>query len=208
MVHMKVVLVLLAAVVSLRGEPFPKHNLTFGAGAGLPRGQLTGLFSDSAGVSVGYGYRFQRYFQADVGLDVLFGAAGVRAFLPSEFGYLRIRDYQFLIPFGGRVILPLKRGRFQISGGGGGVHMHYSERVRQPSNFFRIDCPVCNSRGGWGYYALLGTSMALDSAQHFRFGVTSKVYRGHTSGDELGSVPGITTRDHWINLFGDFTFSF
>lgn len=201
-------LMVLAAAVPLLGQWYPKHNFTFGAGAGLPRGELTGLFNDSAGVSVSYGYRFHRYFQSDAGLDVLFGAAGIRDFLPTQFGYLRIRDYQYLIPFGGRAILPLFGGRLTFSGGGGGVHMRYSERIRQPSSYYRIDCPVCNSRNGWGYYGLIGTSIALDRYQHFRVGVTSKVYRGHTEGDPLGDVLQLRTRDRWINVFGDFTFSF
>jgi hypothetical protein len=86
--------------------------------------------------------------------------------------------------------------------------MRYSERVRQPSTFIRVDCPVCNSRNGWGYYALVGTSVALDYAQHFRLGVSTKVYRGHTEGDPLGSVTGLRTRDRWINVFAEFGVSF
>jgi hypothetical protein len=201
-------LALLAVALPLLAQSYPKHNLTVGLGAGLPGDDLSGLFKDSAGVSVGYGYRFHPNFQLDGGLDVLFGSAGVRDFLPTEFGYLRIRDYQYLIPFGGRVILPVGEGKLLLSAGGGGVHMRYSERLSQPSDFYRFNCPTCNSRNGWGYYALLGGSVALDRYQRFRLGVTSKVYRGHTEGDPLGQVPGLRTRDRWVNLFGDFTISF
>ena len=28
--------------------------------------------------------------------------------------------------------------------------MRYSERVSQPSDTFRIGCPICTSRSGWG----------------------------------------------------------
>jgi hypothetical protein len=205
---MKALLVLAAVAPLLAETYYPRHNFTFGAGAGLPRADLTSLLADSPGLGVGYGYRFHRNFQADVGLDVLFGAAGIRDFLPTQFGDLRIKDYQYLVPFGGRAILPLWDGRFLLSGGGGGTYMRYSERIRQPSSYFRIDCPACNSRSGWGYYALAGTRVALDRGHNFWFGVTTKVYRGHTEGDPLGDVPRLRTRDHWINVFAEFGFSF
>lgn len=187
---------------------YPKHNLTFGAGAGRPRGDLGGFLEDAPGISVGYGYRFQRYFQADIGLDVLFGAAQVRDFISTGFGDLRIRDREFLVPVGGRAILSLAKGRLLISGGGGGAYMRYSELLRQPSDYLRFDCRVCTSRSGWGYYALVSTTFALDRNQHFRFGATSRFYRGHTDGERIGPVPSFQTKDHWINIVGEFGFSF
>jgi hypothetical protein len=202
-------LLLLAAIAPLLGQTnYPRHNITLGAGAGLPRGELNSFFSDSAGVSVGYGYRFQRHFQADIGLDTLFGAAGVRDFLSTDLGYLRIRDFQYLIPFGGRVVLPMREGRVLASLGGGGAYLRYSERLRQASSYYHVECPECTSRSGWGTYALAGTSLALDHYQRFRVGVTAKVYRGHTDGESLGSAPALRTRDMWLNLFADFTISF
>jgi hypothetical protein len=86
--------------------------------------------------------------------------------------------------------------------------MRYQERLRQPSDYYRLDCPVCASRDGWGWYGTVGASLALDRYQHFRLGAGSRVYRGHTSGDALGDVPGLKTRDHWVNVFGELTFSF
>ena len=202
-------LLLLAAAVPLLGQSwYPRNTFSFGVGAGRPQADLAGFFSDSAGISVSYGYRFHRNLQADAGFDTVFGAARVRDFIRTGFGDLRIRDYQFLIPFGVRAILPLEHGRFLISGGGGGVHMRYTELLRQPSDFFRIDCPVCSSRTGWGYYGLVAASVVLDRSQHFRFGVTSRVYQGHTDGDPLGFAPGARTRDRWVNVFGEFGFSF
>jgi hypothetical protein len=195
-------------VLPICGQSYYKHNFRLGLGAGQPRGDLRNLFSDSFGLGVGYGYRFHEYFQVDTGLDVLFGAAGVRDFLPSEFGNLRIRDYQYLLPLGGRAIIPIADERIHIMGGGGGAYMRYSERISQPSNYFRISCDVCSARSGWGYYGLLGASVALDRNRNFRLGVTSKVYRGHTEGDPLCDLPARRTRDRWINVVGDFTFSF
>ncbi len=201
-------LLIFAVAIPLMAQSYPKHNFTFGAGAGLPRADLTPFFADRPGIGVGYGYRFHRFFQADAGLDVVFGAAQVRDFLPTQFGSLRIQDYQYLVPLGGRVVLPVAGGRLLFSAGGGGTYMRYSERLRQPSDYYRFECPVCNSRSGWGYYGLVGTRVALDYYKRFWFGVTSKVYRGHTEGDPLGEVPGLRTRDQWINVFAEFGVSF
>jgi hypothetical protein len=202
-------LALLAAPVLVPAQDYyPRHNFTFGLGAAQPRADLKGLFQDRPGVSFGYGYRFQRYFQADAGLETVFGAADVRDYLDTGFGPLRIRDYQFFVPLGGRAILPLFGGRLLFSGGGGGAYMRYTELLHQPSQYWNIDCPVCSSRSGWGYYALLDVSAYLDRGQHFRLGAVSKVYRGHTDGDPLAAVPGVQTRDHWVNIMGQVGFSF
>ncbi len=203
---------LLIGLLTLAGASaqswYPHHSFHFGMGAGQPRGDLRPFFDDAFGLEIGYGYRFHRYFQADLGFETVFGAAGVRDFLPTGFGDLRIRDYQYLVPLGGRAIAPLANGRFEIYGGGGGAYMRYSERLRQPSDSFHIDCAVCASRDGWGWYGALGASAALDRGRHVRLGVGSKVYRGHTSGDPLGAVPALRTRDHWVNVFGELTFAF
>ncbi len=213
---MKLLLVLLVlsgpVLAQWGGRPryYRKHHLTGSIGAGLPRGELRPYFGDSFGLNVGYGYRFHPNFQVDVGLDTLFHAARVKDFFESQFGDLRIRDYQFLLPIGGRAILPLASGRLQFHGGGGGAYMRYQERIRQPFGdaYFRLECPVCRSRGGWGYYALAGSSVALDRRQHFRLGVTTKVYRGNTEGDAFGQLPAIRSRDRWLNVFGEFGVSF
>jgi hypothetical protein len=201
-------LLLLAAVAS--AEEYQRHSFHVDLGAAQPRGELRSLFSDSFLAGAGYGFRFHEFFQADIGFDTVFGAAGVRDFAPSVVGDLRIRDYQSFLPFGGRVILPLGAERFRVYGGGGGAYMRYSERIRQPfaDSGFRIDCSVCSSRHGIGYYGLVGVDLALDQAQHFRIGVGGRVIRGETEGDPIGAVPARRTEDRWINVFARFSFSF
>ncbi len=205
---MKALLVLLVAVPLVAQDSYTKHNITFGAGAGLPLRELSGLFDNSPGITIDYGYRFMRHFQADTGLDVLFGAAGVRQFLPTDLGLLRIKDIQYMWPFGGRVVWPFKDGRLQASIGGGGVYLRYSERLEQPNSYYRFSCPVCTSRSGWGAYGVAAASIPIDHYQRFRFGVTAKVYRGHTNGEAVGPVPALETRDMWVNLFADLTVGF
>ncbi|MBI1896980.1 MAG: hypothetical protein HYZ57_07950 [Acidobacteria bacterium] len=189
---------------------FHRHNFWVDLGGARPGGDLKPVFSDSFVLGFGYGYRLHEYFQAEAGLDTVFGAAGVREFLPSFVGDLRIRDYQWLLPMGGRVIVPLGSERVLFSAGGGGVYMRYGERLRQPFQYstIRFECPVCLSRDGWGYYGLVGANVALDRAAHFRVGVTSRVYRGKTDGEPLGALPAVRTRDRWVNVAGEFAVSF
>lgn len=198
-----------ALATTLAAQSFyPHHNISFGVGGAQPKGDLGGVFQNRPGISIGYGYRFQRYFQADLGFDTVFGAGGVKAFEETPLGISRIRDYQFFIPFGGRAILPLAGGRFLISGGGGGAYLHYTELIHQPSSFVNVSCVTCSSRSGWGYYALAGVDAFLDRSQHFRLGVISKVYRGHTEGEPLAGLPGVRTKDRWVDIFGQVGFSF
>ena len=186
----------------------PKHNFTLQLGAALPRGEVNEWLSGSPGVGFNYGYRFHRFFQADGGVDVGFGAADVRDFVETGFGPLRIRDREYFVPFGGRVIAPLLGGRLFVSAGGGGAWMRYAEGLRQISDYYRFDCPSCTSRSGWGYYVLGNVSYFLNEGQNFRVGVTNKIYRGHTEGEPVGPLPGRRTKDDWLKLYGELGFSF
>ena len=201
-------ILLLAAAACQAQDYYPHHNITVGVGAARPRGDLGPLFEDSPAVAVGYGYRFWRYFQADIGLDINFGAARVHDFLSTQIGDLRIKDREYLLQLGGRAILPLAGGRVLFSGGGGGAYLRYGERLNQPSSYYRVGCPVCTSRSGWGNYALVDLGIALDRAQHFRIGPAAKFFRGYTVGDPLGNVPGVRTTDHWMNLLAQISLAF
>jgi hypothetical protein len=202
--------VLILTAPLMAQSSYRQHYFTAGGGAGVPRGELRPLFDASPAFRFGYGYRFHPNFQADIALDTVFHAANVRDLFPSLVGDLRIRDYQFLLPMGGRAIVPLADGRVLLSAGGGGAYIRYQESIRQPFGdaYFRLECTSCRSRSGWGYYALLGGSVALDRHQHFRLGITTRVYRGNTRGDEFGALPPIRTRDHWVNTAAEFTFAF
>ncbi len=207
--HLKHLWLIAVAAAPLAAQSwYPRHNITLGIGGAMPKDDLGGLFRNRPGIAISYGYRFMRYFQADVGFDTVFGAGGVRAFENTAFGPLRIKDYQFFVPMGGRAILPVFRDRLLISGGGGFAWLKYSELLRQPSDYYRFECPTCATRSGWGNYALVGANVFLDSSRHFRIGVTTKMYRGHTEGDPLADVPGVRTRDRWLNILGDVGFSF
>ena len=200
----------LAGIAPLDAQrDYRRHYFSLGGGAGVPGADIKPLLAASPLFRFGYGYRFHRYFQAETGLDTIFYAAKVKDYYQSDFGDLRIRDYQFLLPMGGRAVVPIARNRLLLSAGGGGAYLRYQEVVRQPfGDNYRIDCPVCSARSGWGYYGLVGASVALDRMQMIRFGFTTRVVRGDTRGDSFGPVPGIRTSDTWVNSAAELTFSF
>jgi hypothetical protein len=199
---------LMLPMAALAQDWYPRHNFTIGAGAGIPRADLESAFDPKVGLTVGYGYRFHKNFQADIGFETIFGAGNVRDVVDTVIGFRRVRDYQYFLPLGGRAIIPLLGGRLLLHGGGGGAYMRYQEQISQPNTNFRIDCPFCTARAGWGYYATAGVTIAFDQGQHFRLTIAPKVYRGHTNGEPLGNVPGIRTRDEWVNVMAAFGFSF
>ena len=205
---MRILVMALLLVLPVSAQYYNRHNINLMVGAGLPRADLRERFSDSALVGVDYGFRFHRNLQVDAGFDTVFGAAGVNDWLPSQFGNLRIRDFQTFVPFGGRVILPLAEERVHIYGGLGGVYMRYAERISQPYQDFRVPCDYCAARDGFGYYGLFGVNVSFDRARMFRFGAGTRMYRGHTSGDPLGAVPPRETTDRWLNIFGTVSFTF
>lgn len=186
---------------------FPRHYINGGFGVALPRGEINQYFKTKPAATINYGYRFHRYFQADAGYDVVFHAADIEDYLNSEFGSLRIKDYQHFITFGGRGIIPAANGRVLFSGGMGGAYMRYQESLQQPSPYLQFACPPCAARSGWGYYGLVNVRFST-RWQRVWFGVTTKVIRGRTEGDPFGGLPVSRTKDHWFNTFGEVGFAF
>src|SRR5579859_2422913 len=83
-------------------EPFHRNNFVVGLGAAIPVGSTTNYLSTAPLVSFGYGYRFNRFFQADAGFQVAFGAANNQNAEISDFGTVQGGDHEFMIPLGGR----------------------------------------------------------------------------------------------------------
>jgi hypothetical protein len=189
---------------------FGKYNITMGGGAALPQQDLKNGFTSAPNFTVGFGYRLARNFQVDTGFETVFGAADIRTFVrDNQLGLLEINDRQYFVPVGGRVILPFgDAGRYEVFGGGGGAYMRYSEVLRQPSDFFRVPCTVCSSRSGWGYYGMVGFRGALNRGRNFWLGMSTKVYRGQTDGEQLGDIPPVETKDRWTFVQAEFTFTF
>ncbi len=187
----------------------PRHHFETGLGVAVPGKDLTTFYQSAVAWGFGYGYRPLKYFQVDLGYQGAYNAARVKDFIynPSA-GYLRIRDFQTYLPLGARVVAPVGGGRVEFYGGGGASYVRTAESLRQPNQWVRFECPDCVSRDGWGYYAMLGTGIALTQGQGVRLTAITRVYRAETSGPPIGANPAIFTREQWVNTTFGLTFSF
>jgi hypothetical protein len=172
--------------------------------------------SSSFLLRMNYAYRFHRNLQADVGLDTLFGAAGVNKVLPSAVGDIKVHDSEYLVPFGARAILPLFHDRFELSAGGGGMYILYAEEAAAPEGVtvycpsggcsIIVDCSTCKSRNGWGYYGIAGAAYSLDNRRRLWLGISGRFIRGTTSGQPLGTGTLFETKDQWFATAVELTF--
>jgi hypothetical protein len=117
------------AVAQGEGTELHRHNLVVGLGPAMPLGNATSYLSTAPFVRFGYGYRFNRLFQADAGFQMAFGAANNQNAVITDFGAVQGGDHEFMIPLGGRIYIPLPFRRIQVSAGGGAAYLHYSETV-------------------------------------------------------------------------------
>lgn len=187
------------------------NNVFFGIGPAIPVGNSTNYLSTAPLIDFGYGYRFNRLFQADAGFQMAFGAANNQNAEMTDFGPVQGGDHEFMVPLGGRIYIPQPFSRFEVSAGGGAAYLHYSETVSSSSvgyEGYSVGCYSCTSRGGWGGYGLANVSYYLDSNHNFRVGTTVQFIAGSTNGEAVGAVPALRTTDHWTNLLFEFGFSF
>ena len=184
------------------------HNITFGVGPAIPTGTTSNYLSTAPLISFGYGYRFNRLFQADAGLQMAFGAANNQNAEVTDIGPVQGGDHEFIIPLGGRVYIPQPFKRFEVSAGGGTAYLHYSETVSSGDPNYPIGCYSCTSRGGWGGYGLANVNYYLDSNRNFHVGTTAQFIAASTNGQAVGNVPALKTTDHWTNITFEFGFSF
>jgi len=188
-------------------QDFHRNNISAGIGPAIPTGNATNYLSTAPLVSVGYGYRFNRFFQADAGFQIAFGAANNQNAVQTDLGPVQGGDHEFMLPLGGRLIIPMPFKRFEVSAGGGAMYLHYSETA--PSNgYYSNSCYTCTSRGGWGAYGLANVSYFLDENHNFRVGTTLQYVSASTNGQAVGNVPGIATTDRWVALSFGFGLSF
>ncbi len=169
------------------------HNVVVGFGPAIPVANSTGYLSTAPLIKVSYGYRFNTLFQADAGFDMAFGAADNKQnAVQTDMGPVQGGDHEFMIPLGGRIIIPQPFKRLEMSAGAGAVYLHYSETA--PSGGYGSyygyspTCYSCTSRGGWGGYGLANVSYFLDDAQTFHVG---KAVPAPSSAGRAGVTSGI-----------------
>src|SRR5579863_3058314 len=154
---------LMSGVGLAQDTDFHRNNAVFGVGSAIPVGSTSSYLRAAPLINFGYGYRFNRFFQADAGIQMAFGAAHNQNPEITDAGYIQGGDHEFMIPLGGRVYIPQPFRRFDVSAGGGAAYIHYSETVSSGNPDFSIGCYSCTSRGGWGGYGLGNVSYFLDS---------------------------------------------
>lgn len=193
------------------------HNITFGIGPAIPVGNSTTYFSTAPFIALGYGYRFNRLFQADAGFQMAFGAAHNQNVEIVGYGQpVQGGDHEFMFPLlGGRIYLPLHLRRVEASIGGGAVHLHYSETAPSGGGGYGYGygygssgCYTCTARGGWGGYGLGNVSYLLDSGHHLRIGTTLQYIAASTNGQAVANIPATKTTDHWVQVAIVFGLSF
>ena len=190
------------------GEDLHHHNINVLVGPAVPLGQTGNYLGTAPFVGVGYGYRFNRLFQADAGFQMAFGAANNQGAVLTDLGTVQGGDHEFMIPLGGRIIIPQPLKRLEFSAGGGLAYLHYSETAPSDPYYGSSNCYTCTSRGGWGGYGLGSANFFLDSNHNFRVGATLQYISGKTNGDALANIPATKTTDHWMNLAFEFGLSF
>jgi hypothetical protein len=200
---------LLASSVGLAQDTdFHHYNAVFGVGSAIPAGSTTNYLNTAPLINFAYGYRFNRLFQADAGVQMAFGAANNRNAEVTDVGAIQGGDHEFMIPLGGRVYIPQPFKRLAFSAGGGTAYLHYSETVSSGNVGYSVGCYSCTSRGGWGGYGLANVSYYLDSNQMFHVGTTVQYISASTNGPAVGNVPALKTTDHWANVTFEFGLSF
>lgn len=199
---------LATSVAFCQGPDVHHHNIDVGLGPAIPTGPTSSFLSPAPMFAIHYGYRFNRLFQADAGLQMAWGAAGGNQnAVVTDFGQIQGGDHEWMLPLGGRIIIPQPLKRIEISAGGGAIYLHYKETA--PSGgYYQVNCYSCTSRGGWGGYGLANVSYFLDENGTFRVGTTFQYVNGSTNGDPVGNVPPLKTTDHWANIVFNFGVSF
>lgn len=199
---------LLIPSVAFAQSDFHRNNVEIGFGGATPVGTSTNYLTTAPLFSLGYGYRFNRLFQADAGLQVAFGAVNNQNVEITDLGSIQGGDHEFMIPLGARIYIPQPFKRIEISAGGGAAYLHYSETVSSGGSYYSPTCYTCTARGGWGGYGMGNINYYLDSNHTFHVGTTVQFIAGSTNGQPVGGIPGVKTTDHWINAFVGFGISF
>jgi hypothetical protein len=201
------ILLALSTLGVAQSEDYHHNNFEVGVGPAVPVGNSANYFSTAPLLTFGYGYRFNRWFQADAGFQAAFGAANNQNAEVSDFGTVQGGDHEFMIPLGGRIYIPTRFKRIETSAGAGTAYLHYSETVPSAGDITN-NCYSCASRGGWGGYGLANVSYFLDSNHTFRVGTTFEYIVASTNGQAVGNVPALKTTDHWLNVVFLFGISF
>lgn len=199
---------------TLSAQDFHHSNIEIGGGFAAPVGNGRNYLATGGLFDVGYGWRFNQWFQADAGLQVAFGAANNQN--PESTGYTLVGggDHEFMVPLGGRVYIPVPWSRVDFAVGGGTAYLHYAETASNSGGGYGYGygygsyCFTCTTRGGWGGYGLADIRYWLNDGKNFSVGTTVQYIVGKTSGQPVGNIAAPSTTDHWLNVMFQIGVSF
>ena len=159
------------------------NNLSIGIGGAAPAGAY-GPLDRGLALELNYGRRYTRYIQLDIGFE----SSWNRDYRDFERGGLVRTTTFFFVPVGGRLNIPIREGRIMPFIGVGGVY-----------NFDGASdiVPGVDAHKG-GAYGLAGVSYALDSEHRHRVGVSVRYMNIMSAGEP---------HPQWVNIFGEYTYS-
>lgn len=194
---------LAATAAFAQDSEIPHNDVSFSVGAGVPTGSDTSFLSNAPMIALLYGYRFNKYIQAESGFQMAFGAANNQNFEQSEFGTTQGGDHELFWPFSARLYIPVPLDKWQFSVGGGGAYLHYAETAVNASG---SPCFTCTTRGGWGSQGFFTIRYLV--GDNFYVGTTAQYVSAHINGDAVGNTPAIRTTDQWTNVLFNIGFRF
>ena len=195
---------------TIYAQDYHHSNVDVGIGFADPGSSAGSYLAKAPLFDLGYGWRFNKLFQADIGLQVAFGALNNPNPEATDLGLVQGGDHEFIVPLGGRVYIPLPWTRLELSAGGGAAYLHYTETANTGGQgyYYSSYCYSCTSRGGWGGYGLANLRYWLNDNKNFALGTTVEYIAGHTSGPPVGGISAISSTDHWLSVMFQFGVSF
>jgi hypothetical protein len=184
---MRTLFISLLAICTATAQSAPRNRLTFSGGWSRQIGHHSGEPQTAAGLGLSYGYRVNKYIEAETGLFVAMDPTGE---VCGHFGCVDVSDHFFWVPFGVRFIAPL-RSRGELSAGGGGLFEKYTVGTEFPGGG-----PF--PRDGLGGYFTASAAVALDHSRRFWLGVAPRWFLANPRGP----------RDRWFHVAVEFSVRF
>ena len=163
-------------------EEIPRHTVTLGFGVGSPQGRFAQYdrFLTRPALLMDYEFRLHRYFAADAGVDLVFRADNDQCFAPRGCPPPKPGGQAWLVPFGARVLVPVRSDSIELFVGGGGAKASYEYFQRYLDN-------------GWGGQANAGFRIRFGASRRWHAGFLGRYYR----------IPNRSyLKEQWFTLFG------
>jgi hypothetical protein len=177
-----------ATFVSAQTAEFQRNHSTVGVGPPILVGNAADHLITAPLLSAESGYRFTWVLRSDVGVEIALGGADRQSAVQTRLGALQSGGHDYMIPFGGRYVMPSPLTRIEFPVGGGAGHLRHSETT-----------PA--SRGGWGGYGFGNAGYLFGHNQNLHVGTTFEFIAPSSDGQTIAYVPAARATDGWSNLY-------